>query len=111
MTLLKYKVKHTSIMHNGTVYKESSTIELDENQAKRLEDFVELLPNQSAPAKSKAQTQTSNKTASTGNKKSENKTTAKNQTKAETKTETESGTVTAEEESKEDEKGGSDDNK
>ncbi len=65
---LKYKVKHTSIMHNKTVYKEGSTIELDDTQAKRLEDFVELLPNQSAPAKSKAQTQTS-KTASTGNKK------------------------------------------
>lgn len=110
MTLLKYKVKHTSIMHNGTVYKESSTIELDENQAKRLEDFVELLPNQSAPSKSKAQTQTSNKAASTGNKKSD-KTTAKNQTKAETNTETESETITVEEESKEDEKGGSDDNK
>ena len=109
MTLLKYKVKHTSIMHNGTVYKEGSTIELDDTQAKRLEDFVELLPNQSAPAKSKVQTQVS-KTASTGNKKSD-KTTAKNQTKAETKTETESQTVTAEEESKADEKGGSDDNK
>ena len=109
---LKYKVKHTSIMHNKTVYKEGSTIELDDTQAKRLEDFVELLPNQSAPAKSKAQIQTS-KTASTGNKKSENKTSAKNQTKAEaeTKTETESQTVTAEEESKADEKGGSDDNK
>ena len=105
---LKYKVKHTSIMHNKTVYKEGSTIELDDTQAKRLEDFVELLPNQSAPAKSKAQTQTS-KTVSTGNKKSENKTSAKNQTKA--KTETESQTVTAEEESKADEKGGSDDNK
>lgn len=109
MTLLKYKVKHTSIMHNGTVYKEGSTIELDDTQAKRLEDFVELLPNQSAPAKSKAQTQVS-KAASTGNKKSD-KTTAKNQTKAETKTETESQTVTAEEESEADEKGGSDDNK
>lgn len=109
MTLLKYKVKHTSIMHNGTVYKESSTIELDENQAKRLEDFVELLPNQSASAKTKTQAQTS-KTASTGNKKSD-KTIAKNQTKAETKTETESETVTVEEESKEYEKGGSDDNK
>ena len=106
MTLLKYKVKHTSIMHNKTVYKEGSTIELDDTQAKRLEDFVELLPNQSAPAKSKAQTQVS-KAASTGNKKSENKTSAKNQTK----TETESQTVTAEEESKADEKGGSDDNK
>ena len=105
-----YKVKHTSIMHNGKLYKEGATIELEDNYAKRLEDFVELLPNQSAPAKSKAQTQTS-KTASTGNKKSENKTSAKNHTKAETKTETESETITVEEESKEDEKGGSDDNK
>ena len=30
---LKYKVKHTSIMHNKTVYKEGSTIELDDTQA------------------------------------------------------------------------------
>lgn len=39
----KYKVKHTSIMHNGRVYKEGSIIELSDEQAKRLEDFVDLV--------------------------------------------------------------------
>lgn len=43
MTLKKYKVKHTSIMHNGRVYKEGSIIELSDEQAKRLEDFVDLV--------------------------------------------------------------------
>ncbi len=43
MTLKKYKVKYTSIMHNGKVYKEGSTIALDDNQAKKLEDFVDLI--------------------------------------------------------------------
>lgn len=107
MTLKKYKVKHTSIMHNGKVYKEGSTIELDDNQAKRLEDFVELLPNQQSAAKSKTQTDT--QTSKT--KKSENPP-AKNQSKSETKTETETETenvTTQDEESKKDEKGGSDD--
>lgn len=107
MALKKYRVKHTSIMHNGKVYKEGSTIELDDNQAKRLEDFVELLPNQPAPAKSKTQAQTS-KTTSTSNKKSENKNQSKTETKTETETETETVT-TQDEESKKDEKGGSDD--
>lgn len=39
----KYKVKHTSIMHNGRLYKEGSIIELSDEQAKRLEDFVDLV--------------------------------------------------------------------
>ncbi len=39
----KYKVKHTSIMHNGKMYKEGSIIELTDENAKRLEDFVELV--------------------------------------------------------------------
>ena len=41
-----YKVKHTSIMHNGKLYKEGATIELEDNYAKRLEDFVQLLQKQ-----------------------------------------------------------------
>lgn len=52
----KYKVKHTSILHNGSLYKEGSIIELEENKAKRLEDFIELLPNQSAKTQTKKNT-------------------------------------------------------
>ena len=37
----RYKVKHTSILHNGRLYKEGSTIELEDSKAKRLEDFLE----------------------------------------------------------------------
>lgn len=36
----KYKVKHTSIMHNKQVYAEGSEIELNTDQAKRLADFL-----------------------------------------------------------------------
>lgn len=42
--MAKYKVKHTSIMHNKKLYIEGSTVELTDEQAKRLEDFVELIP-------------------------------------------------------------------
>lgn len=41
--MAKYKIKHTSIMHNKKVYAEGSIIELADAQAKRLEDFVDLI--------------------------------------------------------------------
>lgn len=41
--MAKYKIKHTSIMHNKKVYAEGSIIELSDAQAKRLEDFVDLI--------------------------------------------------------------------
>jgi|GEM_PF-1630075 len=47
--MAKYIVKHTSIMHNETVYGEGSEIELDKNQAERLADF--LTPAEKAAAK------------------------------------------------------------
>ena len=53
----RYKVKHTSILHNGRLYKEGSTIELEDSKAKRLEDFIEPLPSQ--PAKTQTQKQQS----------------------------------------------------
>ena len=40
----KYKVKHTSIMHNGKLCKEGSVIELTDAQAAKLADFVVLVP-------------------------------------------------------------------
>ena len=77
--MAKYKVKNTSILHNGKVYAEGSTLELSENQATRLEDFVDLVPETATKTPSQTKSQT-NKT------KSETKTQTK--TKAETKTET-----------------------
>ena len=50
----KYKVKHTSIMHNGKVCKEGSVIELTDAQAAKLADFVVLVP----ATKPKTNTQT-----------------------------------------------------
>ncbi|KKP40304.1 MAG: hypothetical protein UR30_C0005G0085 [Candidatus Peregrinibacteria bacterium GW2011_GWC2_33_13] len=40
----KYTVKGTNILHNGKVYAEGTTIELSENQAKSLADFLESVP-------------------------------------------------------------------
>jgi hypothetical protein len=40
----KYKIKGTDILHNGKIYAEGTTIELSENQAKSLVDFLEILP-------------------------------------------------------------------
>lgn len=77
--MAKYKVKNTSILHNGKVYAEGSTLELSENQAKRLEDFVDLVPETATKTPSQTKTQTTKP-------KSETKTQTK--TKAETKTET-----------------------
>lgn len=52
--MAKYKIKHTSIMHNGTLYSEGSIIELAEDQAKRLEDFLTLIPETTKPPKTPA---------------------------------------------------------
>ena len=71
--MAKYKVKNTSILHNGKVYAEGSTLELSENQAKRLEDFVDLVPETVTKTPSQTKPQT-NKTKSE----------TKNQTKTET---------------------------
>ena len=71
--MAKYKVKHTSILHNGDLYKEGSTIELDEKYAAKLADFVELLPNKTA-AKSKTETKTkTHTTKSTAKPKTQSK--------------------------------------
>lgn len=39
----KYTVKHTSIMHNGSLVKEGGIIELTDAQAAKLADFVTLV--------------------------------------------------------------------
>ena len=60
----KYKVKHTSIMHNGKVCKEGSVIELTDAQAAKLADFVVLVP----ATKPKTNTQTKTQATKTETK-------------------------------------------
>ena len=54
--MAKYKIKNTNILHDGKIRKEGSVVELTDDQAKKLEGFVELV-KEKAPAK-----QTENKT-------------------------------------------------
>ena len=54
--MAKYKVKNTTILHDGVSRGEGSIIELTDLQAQKLEGFVELV-KEKAPAK-----QTENKT-------------------------------------------------
>lgn len=78
----KYKIKHTSIMHNGNLCKEGDIVEFTEKQAKRLEDFVILIPEkkQTPPSTdNKQKNQTSNKGK------------GKTETKTETQTEVKKG--------------------
>ena len=60
----KYKIKHTSIMHNGKVCKEGSVIELTDVQAAKLADFVVLVP----ATKPKTNTQTKTQATKTETK-------------------------------------------
>ena len=60
----KYKIKHTSIMHNGKVCKEGSVIELTDAQAAKLADFVVLVP----ATKTKTNTQTKTQATKTETK-------------------------------------------
>jgi len=62
MATKKYKLKHTSIMHNKKLYKQGDIIELTEEQANRLVDFVDLVEetkttNKNKTAKSKTETE------------------------------------------------------
>lgn len=62
--MFKYKIKHTSIMHNGKVCKEGSVIELTDAQAAKLADFVVLVP----ATKPKTNTQTKTQATKTETK-------------------------------------------
>lgn len=75
----KYKVKHTSILHNGTVYPEGKEIELTKLEAERLCDFVELLPEQKktkteTEVKKTDETKTPKKSSAITNKTEKNET-------------------------------------
>ena len=57
----KYKVKHTSIMHNGSLVKEGDVIELTDAQAEKLADFVVKVSEPKTQIKQANQTKTSTK--------------------------------------------------
>ena len=66
--MAKYKVKGTTILHDGKSRGEGAIIELTDLQAKKLEGYVELVKDKT-PAK-----QTTEKTTKTDTKKPEVKT-------------------------------------
>lgn len=41
--MAKYKVKNTSILHNKKLYADGDILELSDNEAKRLADYIELV--------------------------------------------------------------------
>ncbi|MEE0495243.1 MAG: hypothetical protein UDK34_01855 [Cyanobacteriota bacterium] len=59
--MAKYKIKNTNILHDGKIRKEGSVVELTDDQAKKLEGFVELV-KEKAPAKQTTETKTKTKT-------------------------------------------------
>ena len=63
----KYKVKHTSIMHNGKLCKEGSVIELTDAQAAKLADFVVLVPATKPKTNTQTKTQATNTETKTQN--------------------------------------------
>ena len=65
MALKKYKIKNTNILHNGDLYKIGDVIELDENQAKKLQDVLTAVKE--TATNNKTQTKTNNPEKSGGN--------------------------------------------
>ena len=57
----KYKIKYTSIMHNGSLKKEGDIIELTDAQAEKLADFVVKVSEPKTQTKQASQTKTSTK--------------------------------------------------
>lgn len=64
MALKKYKIKNTNILHNGDLYKIGDVIELEDNQAKKLQDVLTAVKE--TATNNKTQTKTSNPEKSGG---------------------------------------------
>ena len=77
MAIKKYKIKNTNLYHNGTLEKIGNIIELDENEATKLQDVLTLVKESSQETKVKNQ----NKNDKPENKK-ETKTTKKEESKS-----------------------------
>ena len=67
----KYLVKHTTLLHNKKAYGEGSEIELTEEQAARIPDFVELFSEKKNTTNKTTQKSTKSNTKSESNKNSE----------------------------------------
>lgn len=63
----KYKVKNTNLLHNDKVYKIGSAIELNDTQAKKLEDIL-ICVGSSESKNSTSKNKTKNETLETKEK-------------------------------------------
>jgi hypothetical protein len=57
----KYKVKNTNILHNGDLYKIGDVIELDDTQAKKLQDVLTAVKETAINNKNQNKTNTPQK--------------------------------------------------
>ncbi len=67
--MAKYKVKNTTILHNGKPYGSGAEVELTEDEAKRLGEWVVAVKEKTAPKQ--AETKTQNKPATKPSNKTE----------------------------------------
>lgn len=68
--MAKYKIKNTNILHDGKIRKEGSVVELSDEQAKKLEGFVELV-KEKTPTKTNEKTNDKTTKTKTETKKTE----------------------------------------
>ena len=61
MATKKYKVKNTNVLHNGELYKIGDVIELDDNQAKKLQDVLTAVKETATNNKNQNKTNTPQK--------------------------------------------------
>jgi hypothetical protein len=64
VALKKYKIKNTNILHNGDLYKIGDVIELEDNQAKKMQDVLTAVKE--TATNNKTQTKTNNPEKSGG---------------------------------------------
>ena len=61
MATKKYKVKNTNILHNGELYKIGDVIELEDNQAKKLQDVLTAVKETATNNKNQTKTKKTKK--------------------------------------------------
>ena len=61
MALKKYKIKNTNILHDGDLYKIGDVIELDDTQAKKLQDVLTAVKETATNNKNQNKTNTPQK--------------------------------------------------
>ena len=66
MALKKYKIKNTNILHNGDLYKIGDVIELNDEQATKLQDVLTVVKETTTTNKNQNKTKTENPEKSGG---------------------------------------------